>query len=589
MISLGTVNSHGHRRCKIDGTYSLASLLQSLTLASENNAKTIILSGDYLTEHPVDRLSRLIKNIFWPNLTRRLDESMIEKAAFDKKDWTNDPQSRIYVPMDEPDQYEYYMSIARRRPDLRLDVQIVPRHVTFEVYQEMNRKPGLLALAMDKAPAEDSTTHIEGNTVSNRFHLSGVPFVVPGGRFNELYGWDSYFTALGLLCDGYVDLAKGIVKNFVFEIQHYGLIPNANRSYYLLRSQPPFLTNLALRVYELTVRDHDSKAFLRRALLAAIKEYNQVWMSEPRYDPKTGLSRYIPKGFGIPLECEETQFDRVLKPYAERHGLSIREFQKAYNSGAISEPELDTYFLHDRAIRESGHDVSLRLESVCADVVTIDLNCCLYKYEMDIAHSIRTVFGDHLVVPPEFTLPGEAPNRVEISASWLRKARRRQSLMDKFLWNAENGLYFDYDTLRGQQLSYETVTCFWTLWCGVASPDKAQVLVSKALPKFECPGGLSVGTKESRGDGLDRDHHQWDYPYGWAPHQMLAWDGLRNYGYRQETERLAYRWLHLITSVFVNYGAVVEKYDVTNLKDGHKVDVEYGNQGLSFSGYAREG
>lgn len=547
-----------------------------LTVASETNVKYIILPGERLTEQPVDRLSRLIKSTFWPSLTRRLDESMIAKAAFDEKDWTPDPQPRIYVPMDEPEQYEYYMSISRRRPELRLDVQVVPRHVTFEVYQEMNKKPGLLALAMDR-------------TSTQEFQLSGVPFVVPGGRFNELYGWDSYFTALGLLCDGHVDLAKGIVRNFVFEIQHYGLIPNANRSYYLLRSQPPFLTNLALRVYELTRWEPDAKSFLRRALLAAIKEYNQVWMSEPRYDKTTGLSRYIPKGFGIPLECEETQFDRVLIPYANQHGLSIQDFKKAYNNGDILEPDLDTYFLHDRAIRESGHDVSLRLEAVCADVVTVDLNCCLYRYEMDIAHTIRTVFGDRLEVPPEFGLPGEVENRVESSSSWLRKARRRQSLMNKFLWNSEKGSYFDYDTLKGKQLTYETVTCFWTLWCGVANPEQARTLVSQALQKFECRGGLSVGSQESCGNWLNREHHQWDYPYGWAPHQMLAWDGLRSYGYHQEADRLAYRWLHLITSVFVNYGAVVEKYDVTNLIDGHKVDVEYGNQGLNFSGFAREG
>ena len=83
---------------------------------------------------------------------------------------------------------------------------------------------------------------------------------------------------------------------------------------------------------------------------------------------------------------------------------------------------------------------------------------------------------------------------------------------------------------------------------------------------------------------------QWDYPFGWAPHQMLAWDGLRRYGFEEEAQRLAYRWLHMITKVSIDYnGAVVEKYDVTQLEHSYRVDAEYGNQGLEFKGLAREG
>jgi alpha,alpha-trehalase len=585
---LGTVHSNGFRKLTVLGTYPLANLLQSLTVAHEDEVRYIVIPGDGLTENPVDRLSRLIKQTFWPSLTRRLDENMIEKAAKDEKDWTDDPRPRIYVPMAEPEQVQYYMSIAKRRPELRLDVQIVPKHVTAEVYLEMLKKPGLLALAMDK-DIQDVTT--EGKELrSNKLpKLEGVPFIVPGGRFNELYGWDSFFTTLGLLSDGYLDVAKGIVRNFVFEIQHYGLIPNANRSYYLLRSQPPFLTNLALRVYEATMLEPGAKECLRRAILAAIKEYNQVWMSEPRLDRRTGLSRYRPKGFGIPPETEKSHFNKVLAPYAELRAMSVAEFREAYNNGMIQEPELDTYFLHDRAVRESGHDVSVRLESVCGDMATVDLNCCLYKYEKDIAHVIRTHFGDRLVVPGEFCAPGEVPNHVEASAEWLRKARKRKMRIDHFLWNEEKGSYFDYNTAKHQQSTYETATCFWTMWCGVASPHQASSLVSKSLPKFECAGGLSVGTEDFRGRLTCHDSHQWDYPYGWAPHQILAWDGMRNYGYHHEAERLAYRWLHIITKMYVDYGAVVEKYDTTNIVDGHKVFAEYGNQGLVFSGYAREG
>jgi alpha,alpha-trehalase len=575
------VQSNGFRKSAVLGTYQLANLLQSLTVAQESKVNYIVVPDDVLTENPVDRLSRMIKETFWPSLTRRLDENMIEKATKDDKDWTDDPRPRIYVPLAETEQLQYYTSIAERRPELRLDVQTVPKEITAEVYLEMQKRPGLLALAMDK--------HAPGVSSESSPTLEGVPFIVPGGRFNELYGWDSFFTTLGLLSDGYLDLAKGIVRNFVFEIQHYGLIPNANRSYYLLRSQPPFLTDLALRVYEASKLEPSAKDFLRRAILAAIKEYKQVWTTEPRLDRRTGLSRYRPKGFGIPKETESTHFDKVLAPYADRRKMSMAEFHKAYDEGTIQEPELDTYFLHDRAVRESGHDVSIRLESVCADTATVDLNCCLYKYEKDIANAIRLHFGDHLVVPGEFCAAGEIPDHVETSAEWLRRARKRRMRMDHYLWNEEKGTYFDYNTAKHQQSTYETATSFWTMWCGVASPQQASALVSKTLPKFECPGGLSVGTEDFRGRTTCHDTHQWDFPYAWAPHQILAWDGMRNYGYHREAARLAYRWLHIITKMYVDYGAVVEKYDVMNIVDGHKVFAEYGNQGLVFHGFAREG
>ena len=102
---------------------------------------------------------------------------------------------------------------------------------------------------------------------------------------------------------------------------------------------------------------------------------------------------------------------------------------------------------------------------------------------------------------------------------------------------------------------------------------------------------LLSGTKESRGRiGLDRPNRQWDYPFGWAPQQMLAWTGLQRYGFEDECQRLAYRWLYMITKAFSDFnGVVVEKYDVTRPIDPHKVEAEYGNQGADFKGVPREG
>jgi len=514
-----------------------------------------------------------------------LDASTIAVAALDPKDWNDNSQPRIYVPHDAISQYEYYKQVSVETPQVNLDVVLLPKEVTLEVYMGMMKKPGILALEMEERVKDP---------VTGEKDMSGLPFFVPGGRFNELFYWDSYFSAFGLLDSGRVQLVESIVKNFVFEIQHYGLIPNANRSYFLLRSQPPFLTSLTLKVYGLIRHEPHANEFLRRAVLAAIKEYNQVWVSEPRYDPETGLSRYRPMGIGVPLETEKGHFSNILDPYCRKHNMSEDEFIEAYNTRRILEPELDEYFLHDRALRESGHDVTLRLEGVCADLATVDLNCLLYQYETDISYIIRIFFDDKLIVPVEFCAPGDKPNRIETSSAWDRKSLLRKERIDKYLWNSVKGTYLDYNTKTHKQHTVESATCFYALWCGVATPEQASRLVHGALPKFEMVGGLAstnVETLPQRGKNLKcHDAHQWDFPFGWAPHQIMTWDGLKRYGYYKEAERICYKWLYSVTKVFVDFnGAVVEKYDVTNQRDPHKVTAEYGNQGLDFEGYAKEG
>ncbi|EAL89440.1 alpha,alpha-trehalase [Aspergillus fumigatus Af293] len=581
VLSVGTAASSGYNRFDVRGTYMLSNLLQELTIAKDYGRKHIILDEARLSENPVARLSRLIKNSFWDALTRRIDGSNIEVAGRDPKDWTEDPRPRIYVPHGAPEQFEYYKGIAKEHPELRLDVQMLEENITPDYVRDLNSKPGLLALAMQK----------KYNESTQKTECVGVPFVVPGGRFNELYGWDSYMESLGLLVSNRVDLAKAMVINFCFCIKHYGKILNANRSYYLTRSQPPFLTDMALRVYERIKNEPDAMDFLRNATLAAIKEYYSVWTAAPRYDELSGLSRYRPEGRGVPPETEPTHFTHILTPYAEKHGMTFKEFVQAYNEGRVQEPELDEYFLHDRAVRESGHDTSYRLERVCANLATVDLNSLLYKYEVDIARIIRTYFKDRLEIPPEFRTESTKDIESESSSVWDRRARRRKVRMDTYLWDEEKGMYFDYDTVLQKRTTYESATTFWAMWAGLATPHQAAELVRKALPRFEVYGGLVSGTEESRGAvGLDRPNRQWDYPYGWAPQQMLAWTGLLRYGYQEEAERLAYKWLFMITKAFVDFnGVVVEKYDVTRPIDPHRVDAEYGNQGVDFKGAPREG
>lgn len=538
-FSVGTADSGGYRKIDIRGTYMLSNLLQELALAKDYGRKHIVLDEARLNENPVDRLSRMIRHNFWQGLTRRIDAEGLELICADTKNRSANHNPRIYIPHGEQEVYAYYKQVAETRKHLDLEVELLPEKITPEYVKSINDRPGILALAMRR------TKDSNGATV-----LTGVPFVVPGGRFNEMYGWDSYFESLGLLVDDRVDLARDMVDNLVYQIQHYGKILNANRSYYLSRSQPPFLTDMALRVYN-RLSEKDA-AWLRTVLQAAIKEYYTVWMAPPRLDPKTQLSRYRPDGLGIPPETEASHFDHVIEPYAKKLGITIQDYMRMYNDGDIKEPELDEYFLHDRAVRESGHDTTYRFEKVCANLATIDLNALLYKYEVDIAHAIRTLLDNDLVYDG-------VPQKAE---EWEERARLRRERIDKYLWNEEKSLYFDYDTVKEEQSTYESVTAFWAMWAGCASKEQAQKMTENSLHKFEVLGGLVSGTEQSRGTiSLDRPNRQWDFPFGWAPHQIMAWQGFDNYDMHDVAARLAYRWLYTITKSFVDFNGVVpEKY-----------------------------
>jgi alpha,alpha-trehalase len=577
-MSLGSVTSSGFRRYELRGTYPLSNLLQELTLLVDSAKSSTVLDTRYLHENPVARLSRLIQTSFWNNLTRRIDTSNISRVARDPKDWTEKPRGRLYVPRGAPEQFQYYSRFAQQHPEAELDVILLPENITPAYVRDLNNAPGLLALAVEKFV----------DPATNEEEFRGLPFPVPGARFNELYGWDSYFIVLGLLRSGRQDLARSTILNFCFCIEHYGKVFNANRTYYLGRSQPPFMTDMVLKTYDMIKHEPGALDLLRTATLAAIKEYHTVWTASPRLDTVTGLSRYQAEGLGVPPETEKSHFVNVLQPYADKHQLSIEDFMYAYNYGEIIEPALDQYFLHDRSLRESGHDTTYRLEDVCADLVTVDLNSLLYKYEVDISFIIRTYFADELPIPARFA---SGSDTVETSATWDRRARFRKMQMDKYLWNEDKAMFLDYNVKTGQQMPYESVTTLWPLWAQSASPRQAALLVEKTLCKFESYGGLAACTEASRGRiTLDRPNRQWDYPYGWAPHQIMAWTGMINYGYHDQAQRLAYKWLFMMTKAFVEFnGVVVEKYDVTRPTGPHKVDAEYGNQGADFRGVSREG
>ncbi|WVQ70013.1 uncharacterized protein L199_008237 [Kwoniella botswanensis] len=556
LLSLGTASSNAHKTFDIRGTYMLSNLLQELALARDYGRKRIVLDEARLAENPVDRLSRMIKNSFWNALTRRIDAEGLEVACADPKNRSQHTKARIYIPYGEEEIAEHYRQIAREKPNLNLTVDILPQKCDDPAFvKSLNDKPGILALAMDRKVDADGKVKLEA-----------LPFIVPGARFNEKYGWDSY----------------------------------------LCRSQPPFLTDLALQIYNQLDRSQkeENKSWLKRVIQASIKEYHSYWMSEPSLDPVSGLSRYRPVGLGIPPETEATHFTHILQPYAQKLGISVNEYIEGYNNLTIHEPELDEYFLHDRGVRESGHDTSYRLDKKCADLGTVDLNSLLYKYEFDIASAIEVAFDGELDLEEEFPLspwpvtpeafesgaPRETSTSViQTSKHWFERAAKRKEIMDELCWNDGHGMYFDYDTKAKKQARYESATALWPLWAGCASENQALKLVRYALPKLEVAGGLVSGTEESRGIiSLDRPNRQWDYPYAWPPHQIMAWVGLERYGFVDDAARLAYRWIYMMTLSFVDFNGIVpEKFDAVELS--HMVDAEYGNQGTDFRYVPREG
>lgn len=593
---LGTLKSGGITKAPIHGTYAISSLLQELAIHSDRSsaqdAGHLVINEAKLRENPVERLLTMIQARFWPALVRKLDANGLKMACMDAKDRGHNQQPRIYVPFGDKVAQKYYKQIAKERRDLDLDVVVLPKDLPPEFAASLRNKPGLLSLSLT---ISENLNGIE--------RIQGTPFVVPGGRFNEMYGWDSYFCALGLLeqpdpTGYYCYLAKSMVDNLVYEIVHYGKILNANRSYYLTRSQPPFLTAMAnavnrridvvaglVRRGEMDATGHvrllvdGQDAWILKVMQAAMREYKGVWMAEPRFVPQLGLCRYFDEGIGIPLETEASHYQVILEGFAAKWGLSQENFIIAYNLGRIKEPELDAYFVHDRALRESGHDTTYRFEGRTVDLLTVDLNALLYRYERDIAQYIDDNY-DGLM---------ETGDLAETAEDWNVKAEARRQRMRLLMWDGERGLWFDYDFVQGQRTQYESVTSFWALWAGLASAEEAQTMMEKGLPLFEVAGGLVAGTERSRGEvSLLRPNRQWDYPCGWAPHQMLAWAGLLQYGYNSDARRLVYRWLYMITKCFAEYNAVVpEKFDV--VAQSHKVDAEYGNVGVDFRMVPREG
>lgn len=417
------------------------------------------------------------------------------------------------------------------------------------------------------------------------------PYVVPGGRFNEMYGWDSYFILLGLLRDGRVDLARGMVDNFFFEIEHYGGVLNANRTYYFTRSQPPFLSSMALAVYEAESARATTpqqrlrlKSWLTRAYRDGQRDHS-LWTSSIHRAGNTGLARYFDVGEGPVPEMSD---DSTYYPDVIRWLLAQPKRDPGYlvalpdHPTAVEAPKVAAlscnlkisvvcahahvdghwltrdFYKGDRAMRESGFDTSFRFGPFSGSThhfAGVDLNSLLYKYELDMTQ-MAVLLGK----------PSEA-------AQWKREAAARRSAMNRYLWNAKRGLYMDYDFVTHRPSPYVYATTFYPLWAGAASPAQAKA-VEAHLKLLEHSGGLAMST--------DNTGMQWDLPFGWAPVTWLTIDGLHKAGDDADAMRLAREFSRTIEANYARDGTIVEKYNVVTGSSQVQVTTGYRENQIGF-------
>jgi len=415
-------------------------------------------------------------------------------------------------------------------------------------------------------------------------------YVVPGGRFNEMYGWDSYFIVRGLVEDKRVELARGMVENFFFEIEHYGAVLNANRTYYLTRSQPPFLTSMILAVYNARptslhtsalkekAEAEQDRAWLARAYEYAKRDYT-LWTHEPHLAGSTGLSRYYDFGSGPAPESvkDETGHYRQVAAFFLGQPDLGRGYVVSNKSGeptvgplfalevcdsknAMASEACDAaggaslsaeYYKGDRAMRESGYDVSFRFGPHGVRThhfAPVCLNSLLYKTEKD----LELISG--------------LLRRDEESEEWKKRAADRKERIQKYLWDSERGMYFDYDFENQTRSNYEYVTTFFPLWAGIPSQEQAKALMWH-LATFEKPGGLVMSPKETGA--------QWDFPYAWAPDQLVADEGIRRYGFDQDADRVSYEFLSTVAENFRRDGTIREKYNAVTRSSETQVTAGY--------------
>lgn len=441
--------------------------------------------------------------------------------------------------------------------DNKVFVDLVPKKspaVVLKTYQVEQRLPGFdledfigrnfYNLAKSDIqpiePTADPQLHIArlwtDLTITNRRNrgsLLALPYeyVVPGGRFQEQFYWDSYFIMLGLATEKRWRLIEGMMKNYTYMIRRFGFIPTANRSYFLSRSQPPFFSHMVelLREYR---GDYVTVEYLPYLL----KEC-QFWMRGSRKLDSGYQSRRVvklPDGTILNRYYDDKSSPRP-ESYMEDISTAASSLQEEYRSAM---------YLNLRAAAESGWDFSSRWFTDPNDISTIrttniipvDLNCLLYHLESTIAKAYRLIKQKRLAKAYETT------------------AANRARAIQKYCWDEQRQFFYDYDFIRQETTTSDTLAAIFPLYVGLASKHQAAAVASKMERDFLKDGGL-LTTSVNNGQ-------QWDAPNGWAPLNYIAIKSLERYGYKKLADMIRRRWLQTNRLVFGRHHKFIEKYDV---------------------------
>ena len=361
-------------------------------------------------------------------------------------------------------------------------------------------------------------------------------YVVPGGRFREIYYWDSYFTMLGLKADHRSDLVDSMIVDFKSLIERYGFIPNGTRSYYLSRSQPPFFAAMT-QLKPLGDRADDAK------VLAALKTEHAFWMRGRGCLPKAGAGaceRVVRLADGTVLN---RYWDAKDSPRDEALGEDVATAREGKRPAPGVYRDL-------RAAAESGWDFSsrwlddpARLSTIrTTTIAPVDLNSLMYQLEGEIERRCKAVADTACTVQ-------------------FRRAKEvRASAVQKHLWVAAERRYADFDIVKNVPTTVRSAATLYPLWVGMAGQPQADAVAATTKAELLAEGGLRTT--------LVRNGQQWDSPNGWAPLQWVAIDGLARYGHKELAHEIARRWVGTVARTWAETGKLLEKYDVEERKSG---------------------
>lgn len=361
------------------------------------------------------------------------------------------------------------------------------------------------------------------------------PYVVPGGRFREVYYWDSYFTMLGLAESGHWDKISDMVDNFAYEIDTFGHIPNGNRSYYLSRSQPPFFS---LMVELLATHDKDA---LKKYRPQMEKEYAYWMEGVDGLQPGQANKRVVKLDDGTILN----------RYWDDRDTPRPESWLDDVNTAKNNPNRPATEIYRDlRSAAASGWDFSSRwmddpqkLGTIrTTSIVPVDLNALMFKMEKLLARASQE--------------DGDSAGASKYEAL----AASRQKAIESHLWNEKEGWYADYDLKSKKVRNQLTAAALFPLYVKAAAQDRADKVAAATSSRLLKPGGITTTTVNSG--------QQWDAPNGWAPLQWVATEGLQNYGQDKVAMDVTWRFLKNVQHTYDREKKLVEKYDVSSTGTG---------------------